>query len=241
MRGCDALANERAYFIHDELRFVEIGTSGIEPDRLARAFRGPQVFAQALAVVADEHIRRVQNIALRTVILFQLDHAGDRELAQEGLHIAGMRAAKGVDGLVIVAYREHGIVFTRHQFQPLVLEAAGVLKFVHQNIFEARLVMQAQRLVAIEQLIRAQQQFGKIHHTFALALLFVGGVKIAITHAGLVQRLDIICAQPLFLGIVDKVRHLLRRIFLVVDIQQLHQALDCRELILRIQNLKQNW
>ena len=233
------LIGQRADFIHDEARLIMIGAGAIHPDRLARAFRRPQIFAQALAVMADQHIGRIQDIALRAVILFQLDHLGHGEFGEKGLHIAGMRAAKGVDRLIVVAHREHGVVFARDAFQPGVLKAAGVLKLVHQNIFEARLVMRAQQLIARQQFIGAQQQLGKIHHALALALLLVGGIQITVAQRGFVQRLDIIGAQALLFGVVDEIRHLLRWKALVVDIQRLHQALDHRELVLAIQNLKQ--
>ena len=44
------------------------------------------------------------------VVLLQLDHVLDMEVAQQFLHVADVCTAEGVDGLVVVANREKRII-----------------------------------------------------------------------------------------------------------------------------------
>ena len=46
------------------------------------------------------------------------------------------------------------------------MQAIGILHFVHQNVLKALLIMRTQRLVALQQLITTQQEFGKITFYF---------------------------------------------------------------------------
>ena len=170
---CRAVAVQGVDFAGNPLRFFVV-THGLEDaQRLARAPVGPQVFAQPVAVVFDDGVGSVQNVAARAVVLFQPDEVGVGKFAFKIMHVAHIRAAKAVDGLVIIANAEKARLLARKQLQPAVLQDVGVLKFVDQNVRKAHLVVLAQRLVVGEQLKAAQQQFGKIDHAFALALRVV--------------------------------------------------------------------
>ena len=98
--------------------------------------------------------------------------------------------------------------------------------------------MFAQQLPALQQLVAAQQQLGKIDHTLALALVVVGGVQLDATARVVVIGFDVAGALPLFLRVVDEVGHAARRKLLVVDIQGLQQPLDRGKLILGVENLE---
>ena len=74
---------------------------------------------------------------MRAIVLLQPDDVVDPELALEIAHVADLGAAEGVDGLVVVADREHRRVRPRQQLQPQVLQDVGVLELVHQNVAEA--------------------------------------------------------------------------------------------------------
>ena len=93
-------------------------------------------------------------------------------------------------------------------------------------MFEARLVMFAYRRIARQQLVAAQQQFRKIHHAFALALCIVFGEYLHLAPRVGIESLHFLCAQALLLAAADKILHLARRVFFVVDIQSFHYALD---------------
>src|ERR1043166_114658 len=79
--------------------------------RLALAADGPQALAQPRLVVLDQRIRCVEDMAVRAVILLQLDELhrcfGRANVALEVLHVGDAGAAKSVDRLVVVSDREH--------------------------------------------------------------------------------------------------------------------------------------
>ena len=118
------------------------------------------------------------------------------------------------------------------------MQLVGILEFVYQNVLEARLVVFTQHFIARQQFVTAQQQLGKIHGTFALALLLVSSVQLNQLAVEVVVRLYLVRTQAVFLIAVDEVLQLLRRIFLVIDVQCFQHPFDQRQLIGRIENLK---
>ncbi|CFN75343.1 Uncharacterised protein [Bordetella pertussis] len=121
----------------------------------------------------DEGIGRIQDVAVRAVVLFQADDTAMCVIAFEVGHVADVGAAKRIDGLIVVADRENRRPGARQQTQPLVLQRVGVLELIDQDMAEAPLVMLSHRRVARQQLVRAQQQLGEIDHALALALRLV--------------------------------------------------------------------
>src|SRR3546814_20795475 len=125
-------------------------------------------------------------------------------VALEVGHIAHVRASKGIDGLIIVADGKDGCTAARQQSQPAVLQGIGILELVDQNVLEATLIMLAYGCVALQQLIRAQQQFGKIDHTLAFALVLI--TLIDVNQAATVRNpdIDLPGALAFFLATFDK-------------------------------------
>ena len=223
--------------------FVEVGAGFEHPHRLAMPLLGPEVLAKALAIVLDQCIGGVQDVAVRAIVLLQLDQVLYPEIAFEVEHVADTRAPEGVDRLVIVPDREHRIRLrgtgAGQQLEPFVLKRVGVLEFVDQNVPEAGAVVLAQGFVAAQHLVGAQQQFGEVDHAFALALVVVGGVQLDETPAVLVAGHHVFRALPGILGAVDEPHQVFCRVFLGVDIERLQQALDRGQLVRRIEDLKQ--
>ena len=98
--------------------------------------------------------------------------------------------------------------------------------------------MRAQRFVMVQNFIRAQQQFRKINHAFALALCFIRCENFLHPALKRIARLDVVRAQTFLFRAVDEVLHLFGRITLGVNIHAFEQPFDRRELILRVENLK---
>ena len=72
----------------------------------------PQVLAEPRLVVADQRVGGVEDVAVRAVVLLELDErapacSGAAEVALEVLHVGDVRAAERVDRLVVVADGEH--------------------------------------------------------------------------------------------------------------------------------------
>ena len=148
-----AFAAQAAHFVDDVRRFLEIGGGLEHPQRFALGVRRPQAFAEALAVVPDQRIGGVEDIAVRAVVLFELDDFLNMEIALQVLHVRRRRAAPAVNRLVVVADCEYRVVLPRQQLQPAVLQAIRVLKLVNEDVAETAGVVFTQMVVAREQLI----------------------------------------------------------------------------------------
>ena len=240
--------DQLADFFHRPARFKQVAGRLVHAHRFARPLVCAQVLSQAPGVVVDQVVGGVQNVAVAAVVLLQLDLLLHVEFAHKVRHVAHARAAKGIDALVVVADCNDAAarlktavhLVTGQLFEPGVLQLVGVLELVHQHVLKAPLVVRANGVVVAQQLVRAQHQFTKIHHALALALRFVQLVQLdllARVHVVLGHR-HIARAQAFFLAARDEVLQLLGRVALGVHIELLAQALDGRQLVLRVQNLE---
>ena len=240
-------AHQVPHFLDHPLRLGEVGRRLIDPHRLAGALRGAQVLAQPGLVVADQLVGRIEDVAEAAVVLLQLDLVLDMEFAHEIGHVADPRAAERVDALVVVADRQHRAAGAAHgaagvlageQLEPGVLQLVGVLEFIDQDVAKAPLVVLAHRVVVSQQLVAAQHQLAEIDHALALALLLVQLVDLDLLPVFLAAHIDDLGPQAVLLAAGDEPQRLLGRKTLVIDIELLHQALDRRQLVLRVQDLK---
>ena len=231
---------------HDPAGFIQIGGRLHHPHGFTGTLVGAQVFTQALAVVLNQRVGAVQNMAVAAVVLLQLDLLLHTKLAHKVTHIAHARTAEGIDALVIIAHRQHAgralqlaiHHLTGQLLEPCVLQLVGVLKLVHQDKTEAALVVLAQVHIVTQHFKAAQHQLAKIHHAFTLALLFIQLVQLYLLFGIGVGRHHVFGAQPFFLATGNEPAQLLGRKALIVHVVLLAQALDGRELVLRIQNLE---
>src|SRR5712664_2127035 len=168
------------HLLGQPVRLVAVALRFVYAHRLAVSGGGPQVLAEALLVVGDERVRRGEDVTVRAVVLLEADDVLDMEVALEFGHVADIRSAEGIDGLIVIADGEHDVLRPGEQFQPAVLKAIGVLELVHQDVLEAAPVVLAEDLVPGEELEGAQQQLREVHHALALALLVVGGVDLGV-------------------------------------------------------------
>jgi hypothetical protein len=101
-----ALAHQLPRLVDEPLRLGVVARRLGDAHRLARPGLGVQVLAETLRVPRDELVGRVEDVAVRAVVALELDHVPDAVLALERRHVADLRAAEGVDALVVVAHGE---------------------------------------------------------------------------------------------------------------------------------------
>jgi hypothetical protein len=238
-----AIGGEALRDVHDERRLVDVRGRGERAHGLTLVVARPQILAEPRLVVLDERIRGIEDVAVRPVVLLELDephrHVGPGEVALEVLHVGDVRAAKRIDRLVVVADREHRRVLAGEKPEPLVLQHVGVLELVDQNMRKAAPVVLAQPVVLRKELVAPQEQFGKIDHALALAHRIVESVVLDLAPREFVAGLDLVGAQAFLLGARDEMLQLPWREPLVVDVVRLVQALDQRQLVLRIHDLEE--
>ena len=105
-------------------------------------------------------------------------------------------------------------------------------------MLKAAVVVLTNRRVIAQQLVAAQNQLTKIYHAFALALRFVQLVNFYFFTRLVIAHFNVFGALALFFAAADKVHHLLGWKALFIYTKLFHQALDRRQLVLRVQNLK---
>ena len=193
---CQTFLGQPLDDVDDERRLVDVRRRGHGAHRVALALGGPQVLAQPRRVVADQGVGGVEDVALRTVVLLELDevhrHAGPAEVALDRLHVGDLRAPEGVDRLVVVADREHRRVGAGEELEPPVLELVGVLELVDEQVREAPAVVLAQRVVPRQELEAAQQELGEVDHALALAGRVVERVELDHAAREIVACLDLV-------------------------------------------------
>ena len=102
----DALVEQAADARGDEARLGLLVLHLDHADRLALAEVGPEALLEAVRVVCDDGVRRIQDPLRRAVVLLEPDHHGVGEVALEVEDVADVGAAERVHRLVGVADRE---------------------------------------------------------------------------------------------------------------------------------------
>ena len=175
-------AHQLLHFVHHPLGFGKVTTSFKHAHRFSRPLIGTQIFTKAFAVVADQRIGGVQDVAVTAVVLLQLDLVLHTKLAHKVRHVADARSAKSVNALIVITYRQNSAAGTigagirplaGQHLDPGVLQFVRVLKLINQDMAKAPLVMLPNRIVVTQQFVGPQHQFTKIDHALALALFFV--------------------------------------------------------------------
>ena len=223
----------------NKARFVHFVETGIETNRVAITALGPQLLAQAIAVIADHRVGGFQDGAGGAVVLLQANGAGIREVAAEFVDVLDLGAAPAIDGLVVVTDDSDRIVLVRQQPQPGVLNTVGILEFVHQNVPEAALIVATQILVVAEQLQHPQQHFVEVHQPATLAGVFVGEVDLLHgQREQIAAHIHMPGAQALIFLAVNEPGGLTGRPALLIQPQFLAHPLDQSNLVVRIDDLE---
>ena len=156
-----AFMDQRTDLVHHPLGLHAVRRLLDDAHGLAFALLGPEVLAQAAAVVADQRVGRIQDVAIGTIVLLQPDHRAMRVIALEVGHVADVGAPERVDGLVVVTHGEDRRAAAGQQTQPLVLQRVGVLELIDQDVAETPLVVLAHRRVARQQFIARSSSSAK--------------------------------------------------------------------------------
>ena len=90
--------------VGDEPGFVQVVVSGVHENRPAGPRIGPEVFAEALGVVADQRIGGLENPASRPIVLLEPHHLDIGEVLLEVVDILDLRPTPTVDRLIVVAH-----------------------------------------------------------------------------------------------------------------------------------------
>ena len=229
----DQLARHRGH----ERRLVALIQRVVQRDALALARLGPQRLLLAPAVVGDDLVGRVEDVAGGAVVLLELDDLRLGEVLLKVEDVPDVRAAPAVDRLVVVADDAEVVLLPRQQADELVLRGVGVLIFVHQNVLKPPLVILEHRRILGEQFQRPDEQVVEVQRVVAAQRLFVLLVDLEVAA---VARVAPGVGEPLLrrehpvFRIRDDRAHSARRILLVAQIERLQDGLDDRHAVVGV-------
>ena len=99
-----------------------------------------RILALALEVVVDHGAGGFEDDLRGAIVLLQADDEGVGKVLLELENVADVRAAPGVDALVLVAHGADVLVLAGEQLHQLVLRAVGVLVLVDEQVAVTALV-----------------------------------------------------------------------------------------------------
>ncbi len=223
----------------DELGLVALVVGAEEADRRALAFAGPELLADAAAVVADDGVGGVEDVAGRAVVLLEPEQLHVVEILAVLLQVLDPRAAPAVDRLVVVAHHVRDAGRAHQRLHPVVLDGVGVLEFVDQHVPEARAVVLAQARRLAQDLVAAQQQLGEIDDAVAAAGVLVRFVQLdQLATRRVAVVLQVLRPQAFVLLRVDEPRHFARHPARVVQVQAADDLLDQALLVFAVEDLE---
>ena len=198
-----------------------------------RAAIGPELLVLAALVAADDGVGRVEDRLGRSVVLLELDDLGVGVVGLEVEDVAQVRAAPGVDALVVVADHREVLVLRRELPADEVLGAVRVLVLVDEDLLPALLVAGEHLRVLLEEEHDPHEQVVEVDGVVLGELALVRGV-----HAG--GRLVVVVRRllagggdigQLVLALTDPGQHAGRPEALLVEVEVLQHGLHERHLV----------
>ena len=209
------------------------------PNLLADIEFGPQRLAKAPTVVGDHAGRGAKDVGGRAVILFEADDLCAREVLFELQDVLDLGTPPRIDGLVIVPYAGDVASGLGQQAQPQILDAVGVLIFVHHDIAEALLIGFQHLAVGAQDGQHVEQQVAKVagvHRAKPRLILFVQFAAAAIGVALALPGIDVAGREALVLPFVDQAGETARGEPLLVDICRDDELFQQAQLIVGVED-----
>ena len=101
----------------------------------------PQPFCLTSFIILNHRVGRIQNIFCGTVILFQLDHFGVRELFFKIKNIINIGTAEFINRLVIITDHTKVPVFPCQKADQTELDRIGILILIDHNVLKSFLII----------------------------------------------------------------------------------------------------
>ena len=119
-------------------------------DTASSALVGMQSLGRTIAIVVDDRAGGIKNILRAAVVLLKQDHSWIGVVFAEAQDIAIVRASEGINRLIFVADNKDIVLWRGEDLHQFVLHFVGILKFIDQHSFEARLILVTQPIAAAQ-------------------------------------------------------------------------------------------
>ena len=147
----------------DRSGFLMLITHGENLNGISASETGPEFFAFAGPVVADDVVGRFKNMLGAAIVLFQTNGPAALELVLKGENIFNCGAAETVDALVIVTDDAEIAVLVGQKRNQQILQMVGILILVYHDILKAPLPVLTAILKALQQKNGIENQVIKVH------------------------------------------------------------------------------
>ena len=124
------------YLIQDTGVLLLLILKNMRQDRRPLFLCRPDVFGEALLIVADHPARALYDRPRAAVIRIQQHPPGRRIVLLKMQHDLRLRAPEAVDGLIVVPHDKKIVLRGRQHPHDVILELVDVLKLIHQDVAE---------------------------------------------------------------------------------------------------------
>ena len=158
---------------HDIFRLVVCRIELAEFQLLAVPVVRPQGLILTPAVIADDRVGSIQNVAGRAIVLLQLDHFSILEHMLKIQDILDIGSPELIDRLVVIAYYAQVAVLRSQQPDQFKLDRIRILILIHHDITETFLVIFQHICLRLEELDRLNKKVIKIQGIVGPQLLLI--------------------------------------------------------------------
>ena len=192
---------------------------------------GKELLACALRIAVDDRHCRVENVLRGAVVLLKQNHKRTRMIFLKAEHVAVVRTAPAVNGLIRVAHHIQAIVNGRQQLHNAVLHKIRVLKFVYQHMLKLALAALERFRHPLEQLRSMQQQVIKVGCVVFAKQLLIAHVNARHNLVQVAVGQKVRSQHHFIFGARDGAQQALRREALLVYVQVLAGLLEQSHLV----------
>ena len=164
----------------DELGFGLAVFRKAETHRLAALFAGPERFSEPVQVVRDECIRGLEDGFCAAVVLLETIDLRVREVLGEIEDVVDVRAAPGVNALVLVADGEEVAMSFAEPARDEVLRPVRILIFVDVHVAVAALIAIPNLRMIFQEPHRQHEEIVEIDGARAFQGLVIAGPQFAV-------------------------------------------------------------
>ena len=167
------------HVFHHEARLMQTVVQLFEAHRRSLGVRGCQGLAETLGIVRHQPVCRIEDFLAATVIDLEPEHVRVGEVLREIQDVVDVRAAPGVDALVLVAHHKEVAVRFAQAPGNQVLRPVGVLILVDENVAVAPLVLFPGVGKILQDTHGQHQQVVKVHRVGLVQCVVIGMPEMA--------------------------------------------------------------
>ena len=235
----NAFMLSRFDLLADKPRFFLAVRPFSDPWPISERLVSEQRLSQAAAIVGDQSRSDGKDVPRRSIVSLEPDHLRAGKILLEAQDVFDVRAAPGVDRLIVVADTAQIAVGLSEQPEKQILDDVRVLILVDQDVAEAPAECGEHVGVFAQQTQRLEQEIAEIHRIERFQPFLIVLIQRGAFAAGEPRRLTrwhALRIDPAILPSIDQICERSRRPAFVVQIFRLQKLLEQPQLVVGIEN-----